>query len=378
MSGSPPRKDTMKGLLSKRWIATFRIAACTLVILACQLPCLMTQQVGVPSPPGVNGGPTTQAPGGAVTNPTSDVMQGEVVFGPGPFSLMDPTVGLSDLNSYKATLTVSFEGMQDGQPKQWSRTYVMLDVQEPAARQITIDAPGADPAPVYIAEVNGARLEVDEENNCTVSLSEAGNSLEVTWEPAGFLSGLIGAEAAGSEMINDISTEKYTFDERALAETGFTQSTGQVWVASENGVVIRYLLSTTAGADYFGEGVGGTKTWEYNLTDVNQPVTIQLPTGCTALLVDAPLLPDAQNVSQLVGYTIYSSASDIAEVLAFYQEQLPPLGWKVTQGPSLAKTLGWVRFENGAQELAVIVTPLENGAEIRLFKGPVTNLDVTP
>src|SRR5687768_17248510 len=50
----------------------------------------------------------------------------EVTFGPGDFNLLTPTEGLSDLSSYRATLTLSFEGTNAGQPEQWSHTYVML------------------------------------------------------------------------------------------------------------------------------------------------------------------------------------------------------------------------------------------------------------
>src|SRR5450432_388493 len=74
------------------------------------------------------------------------------LFGPGPFNLTMPTVGLSDLSSYRATLTVLFKGTQAGQPALWSRTYVMLASQKPAARQLTIDKVGGDAVQVFMAE----------------------------------------------------------------------------------------------------------------------------------------------------------------------------------------------------------------------------------
>ena len=347
----------MKRFFPKRWIFTILATAGILSLTACQLTKNSTQPVGSSA--------TSQGDTG--TTPV------EVVFGPGSFRLVDPTIGLAELTSYKATLMRSFDGTQDAQPSQWSHTYVMLADQVNAAHQVTIEAAGGDPAPFFMLEMNGVSYELDGGKNCSASTTIADSSLSATWEPAGFLSGLIGAEAAGSETINGVAADQYTFDERALGETGFTKSTGQVWVASETGVVVRYLLTTTAGADYFGEGIEGTQTWEYNLTDVNQPVTIDLPAGCPGGLVDAPLMPAAQNVRYLPGVTIYSIAGSIQAVFAFYQEQLPVLGWEAMSEPTAEDTLEIAVFVQGDQQLTVIAMSTENGVEVRLLMATVTS-----
>jgi hypothetical protein len=49
-------------------------------------------------------------------------------------------VGLSDLSSYRATLTISFAGAATGQPLEWTRAYTLLVSQNLPARQLTIDA----------------------------------------------------------------------------------------------------------------------------------------------------------------------------------------------------------------------------------------------
>lgn len=351
---------------SKRGIVALWTTACLLVLLACQLTQGAKQPVA---------GQATDAPSAGATE---GAVQVEMEFGPGAFSLPDPTVGLAELASYKATLILSFDGTQDGQPSQWSHTYVMLASQAPAAHQITIEAAGGVPASVFMAEMNGVSYEISGENNCTASTEEASSSLQARWEPAGFLSGIIGAEAASGETVNGVATDHYTFDERALGETGFTQSTGQVWVASEKGYVVRYLLTTTAGANYFGEGIEGAQTWEYNLTNINQPVTIDLPAGCPGGLVDAPLMPDAQEVRRLPGVTIYSTASNIQEVQVFYQEQMPALGWEATGEPTVTDTMGLTIYVQGDQQLTVIVTTSENNVEVSLLMGAAPSPEATP
>ena len=67
---------------------------------------------------------------------------------------------------------------------------------------------------------------------------------------------MIGADAAGNETINGIATDHYTFDERALAQTGLAKSTpGEISIASQSGYVVAYALTTQAGADWFAAGI---------------------------------------------------------------------------------------------------------------------------
>jgi hypothetical protein len=378
----------MRRNISKRWLAALKVTAFTLVILACQLPSLITQQVGNPTngiePTGIvtipdgNSLPSSKSTAVAPGGPTPEITPAGVVFGPGSFDLLDPKVGLANLSSYKATLTLSFNGTQAGQPSQWVHKYVMLASQDNTAHQITVQSEGGALPPFFKVEMNGVSYEVTEKGDCIGSTVEAGTSLTAEWEPAGFLSALIGAEAAGSETVNGVASDKYTFDERALGEPSFTQSTGQVWVASENGVMVRYLLTTKAGADYFGEGIDGVLTTEYDLTDVNQPVTIDLPAGCPGGLVEAPLMTIAISINRQPGLTIYSTPGTIPDVFAFYQAQLSVLGWTSTSEPEISDEMGWVAYVNGDQQLSVIVLPTANGVEVRLVMGPAPGPDPNP
>jgi hypothetical protein len=361
MTTSLTRKNGMKSNLSKRWIMALQVTACLLALMACTMVDTIGQTVEVQS--------NATQPEGAQA--TTGAIQNTVVFGPGSFNLEDPTVGLADLSSYTAALTLSFNGTLAGQPSQYSHTYRMLASQEKTAHQLTIESAGGNPAPVFMLEMNGVSYALDAENNFTAPTTQPDYSLSAEWEPAGFLPAFIGAEAAGSETVNGVGSGQYTFDERAFGETGFTQSTGQVWVASDSGVVVRYLLTTTAGKEYFGEGGEGTFTWEYNLTDINQPVTIELPDGCPEGLVDAPLMPTAQDINRQPGVTIYSSAGSLQDGLTFYTEQMPALGWEALGDPGVGDTMAVADFVQGDQQLTVIVTSTENGIEVRLMMGPL-------
>lgn len=254
----------MTHLISRRWRKVLLILIPLFLSSAC-----LTLTGSSPSQtqaPAVTGG----SPGDS-QDPDMIIVEGDLVFGPGPFDLVEPEVGLSDLSSYKTTLILSFNGTRDGQSEQWSRTYVMLASLEPTARQLTIEKTGANSNPdqVFLAGVNGTVSERREENACSTSLIQEGFSIAEKWEPAGFLTGIIGAEGTGNDTVNGVAASHYTFDERAFGQSGIAKSTGEMWVASDGGYIVKYELTTVGNADYFGEGIEGAITWNYELTDAN-------------------------------------------------------------------------------------------------------------
>ena len=286
------------------------------------------------------------------------IVEGDMVYGPGDFIFPDTRAGLSDLTSYKATLNVSFDGSRAGSAEQWSRIYIMLTSKEPAARQLTIEKSGnlPDPGSIFMAEMGGVTYERLGENPCTANLTEQGNALGERMEPAGFLTGVHGAETAGNDTVNGAAANHYTFDERAFGQLEVVQSTGEVWVASEGGYIVKYVVTTTGNEDYFGNGIEGSLTLDYELTDINAPVTFNLPEDCPAGLVDAPLLPDASNVINLPGVLTYETSTGLAEAAAFYQEQIPGLGWISLDEPGITETTAFLEYRQGDQNLTVILS----------------------
>jgi hypothetical protein len=281
-----------------------------------------------------------------------------VTFGPGPFTLSDPKTGLSDLASYTATLTISFNGTVNGQTATWSRKYVMQTSKEPAMRQLTIDTNGgaSGSGSTYMAELDGADFEVNGKNPCSASALEQGQGLGDTLEPAGFLNFVAGAEAAGSETVNGVAADHYTFDERELGEQRQTQSTGELWVASDGGYVVKYVLSQKAGADYFGAGMEGTQAWDYELTKAGKPFKMQLPADCPAGMVSAPLLPNPSNEVNQPGLLTYQTSASLADATAFYQKQIPGLGWQQQGKPDITDTKAFMAFKQGNEDLTVEIT----------------------
>ncbi len=285
------------------------------------------------------------------------IVDGNVVFGPGDFNFPDPKAGLADLTGYKETLALAFNGTADGKTRQWSKTYVMLGVLKPAARQLTIEKTGdlPDLDPVFMAEKDGVAYESIGGNACNAAVLDPVNSFAGRLEPAGLLTGVIGAEAAGRETVNGVAADHYTFDERAFGQLGVAKSAGEMWVAAEGGYIVKYVLTTTGDANYFGEGVEGTLTWDYELTGANKPAAIELPADCPAGMVDAPLLPDAANILKEPGLLMFDTASSLADAVAFYQTQIPALGWTPDEEPAIYETTAMFGFARGDQILTVMI-----------------------
>jgi hypothetical protein len=327
-----------KYMISKPWIIFVAILTPMLVSLAC----------------------VTLAGGGGSST--------DVVFGPGPFKFTDTTAGLSELSSYKATLVLSFDGTKDGQTQQWSRTYIMLTTKEPSAQQLTIKKTGntSNPDAVFMVEANGADYEKRGENICTAKAIEAGNSLGDQLEPASFLTGVIGAEEAGNETVNEIESYHYIFDEHALGQLDVIQSRGEMWVASEGGYIVKYILTTKGDASHFGEGIEGTLTWDYELTQVNQPVEIKLPEDCPPGMVDAPQLPDTTNILNMPGVLTYDTASSVADAAAFYQKQIPLRGWALVSSPTITDTTAHLSFSKGDQVMDIIIKVGDAGTKVHI------------
>lgn len=313
----------------------------------------------------------------------TDVSEG-TVYATGPFNLPDPAVGLADLGSYHAVLIQSFNGQRDGQPEQWTRTITLATSQNPIISQVMVDATGQIDGeigvPYFLTEVDGVRYERLGDDACVASVFPEDSQLADDWKLAGRLNGLFGADEAGNETVNGVPTSHYTFDERALMMSDVATSTGEVWVAMDKGYVVRYRLSIEGGAGYFGEGMSGTLTWAYDLSDVDQPVTVEAPEDCPPGLVDAPLLDDALAIHELPGVTYYSSAASLAEAITFYQEQLPALGWVVGGEPIVGETLATLEFIQGddpdaQRSLSVMAVPGTEGTVVWLVLGDTLNVE---
>lgn len=181
----------------------------------------------------------------------------------------------------------------------------------------------------------------------------------------------MGGEPLGHQARAGIEADGYSFDERAVGDAGLARTTGEVWVATAGGFVVAYSMTSEGGTDLFGDGIEGTITWQYELTDMNAPAPIEVPEDCPEGLIEAPMLPDAANIVDAPGLLTYDTASTVADVLAFYEEHGPEVGWVPAGEPAVGDTSASVDYSNGDDFVTLIVRTTDSGARVNLW--PVTN-----
>ncbi len=86
-------------------------------------------------------------------------------------------------------------------------------------------------------------------------------------------------------------------------------------------------------------------------------------------MVDAPLLPDAANVINMPSILAYDTASSLADAAAFYQEQIPALGWALIGELTLTDTTALLNFAQGNQEMRVLLNTVDGGTKVHIVLG---------
>lgn len=336
---------------------------CLLLILsACTAPSTAA--------PDTNGGATT---GGAQnTNEAPAGSEGGgLQGGSGDFDL-DPVAGLAD-RPYTATLTVTFEGTRDGQPHQWADTMTQIVTLDPPARALTVSSEGtaseSGAFPAWSAEIDGISYVMDAEGVCTASVIPPEMEGSEIVDLAALLPAVTGAAEAGSETVNGVETTAYTLDAATLGAPEGTTATGTAWVDPADGTLMRYTVSIEGDAAYFGEGRAGTITYDYQLSDPVQ--TVAVPPECPAGIIDVAHLPDAADLVEEPGSTSYTTASDLAAVVAHYQEQLAGTGWEPMGEPLIGETTALLDFVQGEQQLSILITVVDGVTHVQLVIVPV-------
>jgi len=134
------------------------------------------------------------------------------------------------------------------------------------------------------------------------------------------------SERVGIETVNGYRCIHYRAKEDAAILGVGAVASGEYWVSEEHNVVVRSIVEWT-GADASGEE--GRWTLQWDLTDINQPITITAPEGVSkpGIPEDVPLMPGATNVSSMMGMNSFEVEATADEVTEFYMQALEENGW---------------------------------------------------
>ncbi|MDY6875386.1 MAG: hypothetical protein SWK90_04165 [Chloroflexota bacterium] len=304
--------------------------------------------------------PPTEAPsGGAEALPPTEAPAGSEETEE-EFSLSSVTSGLESLDSYRGYFKMTFDGTTGGEAEH--ATYEMNTeyVRDPFAQRIVMQVADTE-EDFEIVYIGDKQYILFGEGQCMSTSAEESDAMDMEiFAPEDVIGGLENARRVWpDEQVNGILCSHYTFDETGVAWAGFAHAEGEVWVAVDGDYVVRYILEAD-GKDPATEDEGHIE-WEYEISDVNVPITIEPPPGCEITESEFPIMSDATDMTTMGGMTMYTSASPLDDVLAFYQEQMEANGWSDTGDTFITSDTAMLSYTKD-ERVVTIALSTEDGA----------------
>lgn len=279
------------------------------------------------------------------------------------FSFSSVTSGLERLDSYRGYMRMAFESDASSESDQWTMEMDIEYVREPFAQRIAIYGGGI----AGVGEGGMESVQIGDQqyavfgDQCVSTSADTDEAMDTEiFELDDVMGGLDNARRVlPDETANGILCRHYVFDETAVAWATLTQAEGEAWIAVDGGYVVKYTL-VAEGTDPTSQQEGHVE-WEYELLDVNVPITIEPPAGCEDVESAFPIMPDATNTSTFGGMVTYESSSSFEDVQAFYQEQMPAEGWSETDDSFITTGTAMLNYTQGDQTATVTITG-EDGA----------------
>ena len=335
-----------------------------LVILLVGALALIACQASAPPSGGGAPAPTQPSSSESDSEPTPTQPSGISAGGEKPLELSDVSEGLSSLDSYRATFTMSFDGKDaEGQPEQSAWSFVEEYSKNPPAKRTRFTTSETGDASAVgsfeTIEVDGKTYSIFGDV-CASAGAEEAPTADTTFSPSNVIGDIESSQFVGAETVNGVSAKHYVVDSSDILALGaYTQAKAETWVADPGGFVVKYTFEATGkGTLLFGTSdAEGTLRWDYEVTSVNQPVDITAPENCGGAPPDVPLMPDATDTSSFGELTSYTSASAFADVVAFYKEQMPANGWaEDTSGAFTAENFTTLTFTQDGRTASISIT----------------------
>jgi hypothetical protein len=276
---------------------------------------------------------------------------------------------LSGLSSYRSQFTMKWSGTDDsGKAVEGSFTVTAEYTTDPPASHTfwegTATGTETGAGKFEMLQIGGTSYiissETGTEGQCVSFSSDSMPDQTPLFTPDSFLSGSDLSKAQRiqpDETVNGMLTRHFRATQNDVQLTGgLSNYTVDVWVAADGGYPVRSTMVADGNLATLGTGNGHIE-WTYDLLDVNSAVTIELPAGCEEPAGgDFPKMPDAAGSTSFGKITTYTTASSIADVVAFYQAQLPPLGWVAGTASTDTPGFATLEFTRGDEKVTVTIT----------------------
>jgi len=266
---------------------------------------------------------------------------------------------LDELNSYRSHLTMRTE-KADGTLEEV--TMRQEAVREPPAQRFVMEGAEGSYEMIRIGDTNYVRMDDTWMQTSAEDSDEAFGDFMLSQDE--LVSGVEGSdyEYLGKEVVNGVNTKHYrsTYSESWLGDMGddytqVTDGTVEVWVANERDLpqfVVRFVL-TMVGT--YGD-VEGTSTITQDVTDVNQPITIEAPEGVIGGLPEGiETYPDATDTMTLGTITMFTAPASATVAGDFYAAQFEAAGWEMTDETTAEGTV-MRTYTKGDETVSLMIT----------------------
>lgn len=287
------------------------------------------------------------------------------------FDLLTPAQGLGGLNGYRQHLVVALAGDLDGTDLTETQETERQVMSSGQSMRMLGQKNSADPVYSYLAIQDGYRYSQEREGG-SCRAAPATQAVPVELDPAASLPAVQDMQEAGREVRDGLAAVRYTFDERSLADPDglINSASGEVWLAEDGEVVLSYILNVTLD----GQGFRGSRSWQYELSQINEDIPVNLPPGCPPVPADLPTLPEAENMELMPGFARYNAPGDRLTAVEFYNSELSKMGWQALPGSSAetadldgeSTALAFARARNEGGQVLVLQLSEANG-ELRVI-----------
>lgn len=293
-------------------------------------------------------------------------------------SLDSREAGLDKLTSYRVTWHAEWRSNEQGETDSGTWDWTEAYTADPKARYLSMKLPDStDPTKTSGFEMwqvgDTTYMKNSEDGECLSFSSEgAGKDIEQGLFNPSMLGRIEEGKYVGQDTINGILTKHYTYSSKASTLVGIGEISGETWVAADGGYVVKDSVKWKGSSGLFGmSGSSGTGegSWTWELSDANKPIEIVPPAGCGGLQLDLPMMADAKEKSRFGNMTTYKSDSEVADVVAFYKDELAAAGWSLEGEPIAMGELVMLNFTRDGKTLNVTVSGGEGGTQVMLNVG---------
>jgi len=291
--------------------------------------------------------------------------------------MTDPGIGLDSLQSYHISFKQEAFGSVDGQPYDYHNQVEMSRLL--AKLDFTRTLSGTEEPSSFLHLISDGQAVyrwLDPDQPCQ---GEIGNlPVDEILDPSSFLIPVSNATKIGSELMNQIQTTHYTFDQNGLnISSPKPDVVGELWIADQGGFVVKMSLSIAPPSKTTGKGKEIGQDWTYEISQVNSIDAITLPQECKPVPSEIPVMPDAQETNFASGVLSYITNSQAADVVDLYFESLPGLGWQTDQknpGSDLVLPVSLL-FKKGDQKLTInIDTSAQSGLDVDVLINSISQV----